>query len=189
MTDEKVRPEDNLTVKPLKMLATPVLTLLSLTEDGDFIYIDQHWVQAAAKYGIEEMQVDLFQRHYDFEPGDSDCWVSSNMMPDPVEFWGMGKCPIFYFVIPTEVRRFEQFCRGYAVVMPGGDIMMPIILDPEAALKEGISGKLAATFEEIVKNGEGRIRFILAAILEKDTPRWVEYREKNKIALERRGHV
>jgi hypothetical protein len=185
------RPQDNLTMLGFKHKATPVLSLLSISDGKDYIYMDQAWVHKAASYGVEEMDVDLFQRHYDFEPGDNPEWVSTNMILDKDNYWGMGPAAIFYFVIPTEVRRFEQFCNGYAVVMPGGDIMLPHIVSIEAFARNTPPGdthrkRLA---DDLVANGQDRFRFIAAAVLKKDSPEWVEYTTVNARALARRNSL
>jgi len=189
---DESRPQDHVTVGEYVQKDNPVSTILGLSDGKDYIYMDSAWVRTAAEYGIDEMRVDLFQRHSDFEPGDNAEWMSTNMVADKNGYWGQGRpVAVFYFVIPSEVRRFEQFCRGYAVMMPGGDILLPHIVSIEELARntkpeETHRKKLC---DDLLAHGEDRFRFICAHVIKRDTPAWVKYTTDNAKAFDRRGQV
>lgn len=187
----EVRPEDKFTVLRYTKKENPVLTVMSLAGENNYIYMDDHWVHTASKYGLDEMTVDLFRRHWEFEPGDNPEWVSTNAIPDPENYWGVGELlAIFYFVIPSEVRRFEQFLSMYACVAPGGDILIPrLITVPMLDTIDDPATRFHRMRADLSAHAKERFRFIAAGVLKKGTEPWKIFMENNKGAIERRGHI
>jgi hypothetical protein len=185
----KERPQDILTIRPIEYKANPVLTVLGTADPTDIIYVDTHWVMTAQQYGINEMQVDLFQRHSDFEPGEEN-WVGTSAFQDKDDYWGQSlPLAVFYFALGREVRRFEQFCRGYSVIMPGGDIILPLILDANQLLESTPEDSpIRPMITDVQTYGLGRFRFIVAYILKKDSPEWTSFVKRHKEAIARRNH-
>lgn len=180
-------PENHVTVERILLRENPVLTMLANTyADTDIIYIDQPWVNTAKDFGLNEEQSDLFRRYSEYAETVGELvkpnWISSHVMPDPVNYWGLDEKVVAFYCSDIEVApKFEEFCNGYAAVVPGGHILLPRLVTVENFCSvPARSPEMARLQKDLTKDGQNRYRFIGAKKLHKDSKDAQNLRDNNR---------